>query len=196
MCSSDLRLIAINNEPLSPAQQQQELTRWKRETAHRQNESSDARDARVSKYQNERAEEHVLMQQMVDAFHFHLVGDQEIEGFPCYVLDAVPNPDYQPPVMRAKVLTGMKGRLWIEKAHYHWAKVEAEVISPVEFGLFVARVKPGTRFELDQAPVGDVWLPKCFTESVKATVLGFYGMRSRDEEHYSNYHLATLTAAR
>jgi len=133
---------------------------------------------------------------MVSAFEFRYAGEQQVQGADCYVLDAVPNPDYRPPVERARVLTGMKGRLWIDKAHFHWAKVEAEVTKPVEFALFIAKVKPGTRFELDQAPVGDVWLPKSFTESVNATVLGFYGMHSAEEEHYSDYQLNTLTAHR
>ena len=190
------RLIAINNEPLSRAQEQQERTKLSREIRHRQDESASDRQTRIDKYQNERSEEHLLMQQMVSAFEFRYAGEQQVEGADCYVLDAIPNPDYRPSVERARVLTGMKGRLWIDKAHFHWAKVEAEVTKPVQFALFIAKVKPGTRFELDQAPVGDVWLPKSFTESVNATVLGFYGMHSTDEEHYSDYRLNTLSAHR
>jgi hypothetical protein len=190
------RLIAIDNEPLSRAQQQQEHKKLKAEIARRQNESARDRQARLVKYRNTRAEEHMLMQEMLAAFTFHLVGEERIDGTDCYLLDAVPNPDYHPSVERARVLTGMKGRLWIDKANYHWVRVRAQVISPVEFGLFIAKVKPGTSFELDQAPVGDVWLPKCFTETVNATVLGFYGMRTRNEEHYSSYHQTMLTAER
>lgn len=190
------RLVGIDNEPLNREQEWQEQAKLTSEIARRQNEGAHDRQARVSKYQNERSEEHMLMQQMASAFNFRLAGEEHIEGTECYVLDAIPNPDYQPPVQRARVLTGMKGRLWIDKAHYHWVKVEAEVSSPVEFGLFIAKVKPGTRFELDQAPVGDVWLPKCFTETVNATVLGFYGMRSREEDHYSDYHQTMLSARR
>lgn len=190
------RLTATDNEPLKRAQQQQEQVKLNREIERRQSESSSDRQDRISKYQSERSEEHVLMQQMVAAFNFRFAGEQQIDGTDCYVLDAVPNPDYRPAVQRAKVLTGMRGRLWIDKAHYHWVKVEAEVTSPVEFGLFVARVKPGTRFQLDQAPVAGVWLPKCFTQTVNATVLGFYGMRTREEEHYSDYHQTNLRAQR
>lgn len=190
------RLIAIRNEPLSRAQEQEEQMKLKSEMERRQGESARERQARIGKYQSERSEEHMLMQQMVAAFTFRLAGEQQIEGSDCYVLDAIPNPDYRPPVERAKVLTGMKGRLWIDKAHYHWVKVQAEVTSPVAFGLFIAKVKPGTSFELEQAPVGDVWLPKSFVETVNATVLGFYGMRTREEEHYSDYHQTMLSARR
>lgn len=188
------RVIAINNEPLTRDQQQQEQAKLKREIARRQSESPKQREARIAKYQNGRAEEHMLMQQMVQAFKFKSAGEQEVEGVDCYVLDATPNPAYEPPVQKARVLLGMQGRMWIDKEHYHWVKVEAEVINPVEFGLFVAKVKPGTRFELQQAPVGDVWLPKHFSESVNATVFGFYGLRCREDEEYSDYKSSLLSA--
>lgn len=188
------RVIAIDNEPLRGVQAAQESEKMQREALRRHNESPGERQARVAKYQNGRAEEHLLMQQMVDAFEFKVVGEESVEGAECYVLDASPRPDYQPPVERARVLTGMRGRLWIDKAQYHWVKVQAEVISPVAFGLFLAQVKPGTKFELDQAPVGSVWLPKCFTESVNASVLGLVGYRTKEEEHYSDYHLNQVSA--
>jgi hypothetical protein len=188
------RLVAIDNEPLTAAQAAEEKAKLEREMLRRQHESDGDRRARIAKYQNNRAEEHMLMQQMTEAFNFTLVGEETLEGGECYVLDASPKPDYNPPVQRAKVLTGMRGRLWIDKSGYHWVRVKAEVISPVEFGLCLAQVKPGTKFELDQAAVGGVWLPKSFTESVSASVLGLYGYRNREEEHYSDYHLNQLSA--
>jgi hypothetical protein len=188
------RLIAVDNEPLNRVHAAQENTKFQHEILRRQHETADDRRVRIGKYQNGRADEHLLMQQMVEAFTFKLVGEETLQGAECYVLDALPRPDYHPPVERAKVLTGMRGRLWIDKLGYHWAKVEAEVFSPVQFGFFIAQVKPGTKFQLDQAPVGGVWLPKCFTQSVNASVLGLYGYRTREEEHYSDYHLNQLHA--
>jgi hypothetical protein len=189
------RLITINNEPLRANQAAQEKAKMQREILRRQNESATERAARIAKYQNGRAEEHMLMQQMTEAFSFRLAGEETVEGADCYVLEATPRPDYHPPVERARVLTGMRGRLWIDKTGYHWAKVQAEVISPVAFGLFLAQVKPGTKFELRQAPVGGVWLPKSFTQSVNASVLGLYGYRTNEEEHYSGYRVNQLSAS-
>jgi hypothetical protein len=126
---------------------------------------------------------------MVDAFTFKLNREEQVGGVDCYLLDAIPNPDYRPPVEKARVLLGMKGHLWVDKAEHHWVKVEAEVTKPVQFGFFIAQVKPGTRFELEQAPVGGVWLPKRFVENVNASIFGIYGMRSRQEEIYSDYRL-------
>jgi hypothetical protein len=188
------RLVEINGQPLSAAQEQQEQTKLNREIQRRHDQSPGERQARISKYQNSRAEQHLLMKQMVEAFQFKLAGEQTVNGVDCYMLDATPNPSYQPPVEKARVLLGMKGRLWIDKDHYHWVKVQAEVINPVEFGFFIAKVKPGTKFELEQGPVGDVWLPKHFSESVNASVFGLYGMRSSEEEVYSDYEPAQAHA--
>jgi hypothetical protein len=74
-------------------------------------------------------------------------------------------------------------------------KVEAEVFRPVEFGGFIAKVGPGTRFELDQAPVGGHWFPMHFAMNVKATVLGLFSQDSTDDETYSNYRPNTETLA-
>jgi hypothetical protein len=69
--------------------------------------------------------------------------------------------------------------------------VTAKVIKPVEFGYFIAKVRPGTQFELNQDPIeGNVWLPVHFSQAVNARVLGFYGIRTREEEHYSDYRRA------
>jgi hypothetical protein len=189
------RLIELNGKPLTTVQEEQEKAKLAREVHRRQGESPGDRQQRLGKYQRDRSDERFLMDQMVKAFRFRLTGERQIGGVDCYVLDAEPDPNYQPPVEKARVLTGMKGRLYVDKAQYHWVRVEAEVIHPVEFGLFLAKVKPGTSFELDQAPVGNIWLPKRFTQSVNASVLGIYGMRSNEEEIYSDYHQSMLDAS-
>jgi hypothetical protein len=189
------RLIEIDGKPLSRTQEQQEQIKLNAESERRAHESASERRARVAKYQAARAEEHLLMQQMAEAFRFSLAGEQNVNGVDCYVLDAQPNPAYNPPVEKARVLLGMKGRMWIDKEHYHWVKVQAQVINAVPFGVFVAKVKPGTRFELEQAPSGNVWLPKRFSESVNATIFGVYSMRNNEEELYSDYRSGFLPAA-
>jgi hypothetical protein len=181
------KLIGLNNEPLQPAQRAAEEAKLQREIAHRHAESPSERKRRVGKYQEQRSEEHLLMQQMATAFHFRALGEQEIAGVPCLRFAAIPRPDYVPPVEKARVLTGMRGTLWIDKADYHWVKVQAEVTQPVSFGFFIAKVNPGTRFELDQMPVDSYWLPKHFVDTVNASVFGLYGYRTQDESFYSAY---------
>ena len=181
------RSLSFDNEPLSRAQQKDEEQKLRQEIENRRNESASERKARVGKFQSLRADEHLLMQQLTDAFDFRLMGTEEVEGVSCYKFDATPKPNYRPPVEKARVLLGMRGQMWIDQQHFHWVKVRAEVTKPVTFGFFVARVKPGTEFKLEQMPVGNFWLPKYFVEKVNASVLGVYGYRSQLESFYSNY---------
>lgn len=189
------RLLALNDKPIALARQHQEQAKFERETRGRRNETPRQRRARIAKYENDRADENFLMRQMVSAFTFHLAGQEQIAGVDCYVLNATPNPAYRPPVEKARALTGMQGRMWIDKSHYHWVKVQAQVTKPVAFGLLLARVKPGTRFDLEQTPIGDVWLPKKFVQSVNASVLGFYNIQSEDETYWSDYRQDALNAS-
>ncbi len=181
------RLLEVNGEPIPRAQRQTEETKLQMEISRRSKESPSQRHSRISQYQSSRAEEHLLMEQMAVAFYFRLLGEEEIEGTPCFRLEAQPKSDYNPPVEKARVLQGMRGQMWIDKLHFHWVKVQAQVTQAVTFGFFIARVKPGTQFELDQMPVGDFWLPRHFIEKVNASVFGLYGYRSQEESLYSDY---------
>jgi hypothetical protein len=181
------RLIAVDNEPLNKERGAEEREKLKREIVKRRDESASARKSRIGKYKDERAEEHLLMQEMVSAFNFRLLGTEQMEGVPCYHLLATPKPDYKPPVEKARVLKGMRGQMWIDTKQYHWVKIAAEVTQPVTFGFFIAKVNPGTRFEVLQMPVDQYWLPKRFIQTVNASVFGIYGYRNKEETSYSDY---------
>jgi len=47
---------------------------------------------------------------------------------------------------------GMTGHLWIDQRDSQWVRVEAEVVRPVSFFGFFAKVGKGTRFLLEQEP--------------------------------------------
>jgi hypothetical protein len=87
----------------------------------------------------------------------------------------------------------MQGKLWIDQATFQWVKVEASVIHPVSIEGFLAKLEPGTQFELEKAPVsGGVWLPKHFSFRSKAEILSFIGDNTHDDEAYFYYQKATV----
>jgi len=184
------KLIAVHGEPLSRDQAVREDRKAEAEIDRRRRESPAARQKRIAAYQRERHQDHVLMAEMVRGFDFKLTGEETIDGHRCFVLDATPRAGYQPPSRETQVLTGMRGRMWVDTQAYQWVKVHAEVFRPVKFGLFIAEVRPGTEFTLEQSPVqGNVWLPSHFRMAVNARVL-IVSRRSSDDETYSNYHPA------
>lgn len=181
------RLIAVNDQPLNEQADAAEERKLRAEIAQRQKQTPAERAKRVAKYRRERSEDNTMMKEMVNAFNFALAGEEKLDGHDVWVFDATPKPDYQPINHEAKVLTAMKGRLWIDKREYQWVKVSAEVTRPVSMYL-VAKVSPGTRFELEQEPVADgLWLPKRFSEKVNASALGFLNENSTDDETYHDY---------
>ena len=166
------RLIAVNDQPLSPAEQAREGEKLERVIAKRADESERQRAKRLAQYQEERNRMFVLMHAMAEAFDFKLAGEERLEDRDVYVFEATPRPEYQPVSRETKLLTGMKGTLWIDKDKYQWVKVEAEVLKPVAFGWFIAKVMPGTSFVLEQGLVTKgLWLPKHFRLEIKAKVL-------------------------
>lgn len=182
------RLIAVDDKPLAPGDQAEELRKLQSEIQRRQRESEDQRSKRMEKYLRERHQDHALLTAMIGAFDFKLVGQEVVDGHNCWVLDANPKPGYEPVSRETKVLTGMRGRMWIDQSSGQWAKVQAEVIHTVSLYGFFARVRPGTKFMLEQEPVGpNLWLPKHFTTRVSASALGFLNENSVDDETYSKY---------
>ena len=182
------RLIAIDDRPLSAGEQAEEENKLRAEVLKRGRESDRERNKRIAKYLKERDQNHAMLKEMVDAFDFRLAGEAKVDGHDCWMLAAQPRPGYQPKNRETKVLSGMRGSLWIDKSQNQWVRVEAEVTRPVSLYGIIAKVGPGTRFFLEQAPVaGNLWLPTHFSVSVKASALGFINENSTDDETYRDY---------
>ena len=182
------RTVAVDGRPLSPEDQQKEQHKLDEAIARRRRESRRERAERIAKYQKDRKRDHLLLEQLVKAFDFKLKGEQKVDGYDAYVLQAAPRPGYQPPNVEAQVLTGMVGKLWIEKNTFQWVKVEATVVRPVTIEGFLARVQPGTRFELENMPVASgTWLMKSFSMSSHSKILFLFPHRTQAEESYFGY---------
>lgn len=182
------RLVAVNGEPLSPAEQRREQLRMDAEIARRRAETPRQRAARTRDYEKDRKRDGLFIDQLSLAFDFTFVDQGRLAGREVYVLRAAPKPGYRPPVLEAEVLTGMRGKLWIDTATFQWVKVQAEVVHPVNIAGFLARVAPGTRFDLDYAPVEDgIWLPTHFVMHSRAKILMMVTRRRSADQTYSNY---------
>ena len=191
------RLVAVNGKPLSPAEEVREEQRLRQVISRRQHHSPQRRAARIARYEKDRKRDHLLMEQLTEAFNFTLIGEQKLGPYEVYALRATPRPGYRPPNNETKVLTGMQGQLWIEKKSFQWVKIEAEVIRPVSIEGFLARVAPGTRFEFEKMPVsGDIWLPNNFAMIAHAKIMGFISHRTQEDDTYWDYVKAGATPTR
>jgi hypothetical protein len=184
-------LIAVNGRRLSKDDQEQQHRKLQQEISRRQHESPNERAHRIAQYQNEQARDRRFIEEFPKAFDFGLVGEQQLDHRQVYILRATPRAGYRPVDKESKVLTGMRGKLWIDKQTHQWVKVEAEVIHPVSIEGFLAMVEPGTRFELEKMPVeGNIWLPRHFAMTAKAKVLALIHHKNQEDETFFNYHKA------
>lgn len=181
------RLIAVGNEPLSPWQDAKERQKLLKEIAQRANESPQDRTKRLAEYQKDRSRMFALIDEMAAAFDFKLLREQRLNGHDVYVFAASPRPGYQSKSWETRILKGMKGTLWIDRNSHRWVKVEAVAIRPVWLGWFIAKVLPGTRFLLEQAPVTQqLWLPAYFSFEARARIL-WWQKDLVHSETYSGY---------
>ncbi len=182
------RLMAVNEQPLPPDEQQAEQGKMEAAIAARSKESPRQKAQRIAKYEKERKQDHLMMEQLTKAFDFKLQGTQKLGSYEVYWLKATPRPGYQPPNMQTKALTGMEGQLWVDSETYQWVRVEATVVHPVSIEGFLARVEPGTRFELENVPVGeDLWLPKHFAMKANAKVLLLFNHHEQEDQTFFDY---------
>lgn len=187
------RLEAINGSPLSPEYDKKEQQKLENAIAQRCGESKQQSAQRIQKYTSDRVHDHRLMAEVANAFEFTLLDEQTVDSHMTWLFEAAPRPGYKPPDKETNVLTGMRGKLWIDEATFQWVKIEATVVRPVSIGGFLAKVEPGTQFELEKSPVpGGVWLPAHFSASSKAEILSFIGRKTHDDETYFDYRKATV----
>jgi hypothetical protein len=182
--------VAIDDEPLSPDQRKLEFQKLRGEVTRRDQESPEETRRRSEQYHKMREQNGILLQQFTKAFDFRLAGEEVVNGHATYALDASPRQGYHPPNRTARILTGMQGRLWVDKESFHWVKAEAEVLKPVSiFGVF-ARVLPGTRMELEMVRVCDsVWLVSRFAVDTRVSILWFRSAKTT-ESTFQDYEPA------
>jgi len=182
--------IAIDDKPLAEDQRKQELQRLRQEVERRQKETPEQAARRSAQYRKIRDQNGVLLREFTQALDFTAAVEETVDGRIAYVFDAHPRANYHPPNRTAKILSGMQGRLWIDKETCHWLKAEAEALKPVSvFGIF-ARISPGTRMELEMTPVTDsFWFASRFVLQLKLSVLWHKTVKT-EETTYRDYRPA------
>lgn len=155
------RQIAKDDKPLSEKETRKQDEKIQKIIDKRKNESEGERRKRLEKEEKEREEGRKFVKEVADAYNFHLVGSEVMDGRDTWVLDAEPRPGYEPKSRNAKYLLKIKGRLWIDKAETQWVKMDVITTDTISFGAFLARIHKGTRITVDVGRINDeVWLPK------------------------------------
>ena len=165
------RLIAKNDKPLSPKDADKEEKKIQKIIDKREHESDKEREKRLAKEEEDREDGRKFVLEVADAYNFHFLGTETLDGRDTYVIDAEPRPGFQPKMKYANILPTFRFRASIDKDDFQWSKLDALCIDTVSFGLFLARIHKGTRVVLEQTRVNDeVWLPRHLDLKVDARV--------------------------
>ena len=157
------RLIRRNGQPLSPDEARKAQEKFDEAVRERETETAERRRKRLAKYEEKLDERREMLDELPSAFTFVIEGEEAVDGYPAWRIQAKPRPGYQPKSMRSSVLTRMEGRFWISKEHNRLLKVDAVTTGPVSFGWVLAKLAPGTRISMEQMKLtDDVWVLKRF----------------------------------
>jgi len=182
------RLVERDDHPLAPAEEKKEQEKLEKSIAARMKESPAERQRRIADFEKRRKREQEAMREIGDAFDFKIAGQERVDGREVWILDATPRRGYHPRSRDAKILPHVRGRLWIDQQTYNWVKLDAEVIDPVTWGLFLVRLDKGAHVRIDETRVNDeVWLPRWISITASARIGLFKQLRVQQETTYRNF---------
>jgi len=144
------RLVAINDQPLSQADEQREQARLdallsdpSRQSHRKQSEESDT--AIVLK----------LLRMLPQAFLYEYEGVDQGSSGTVEKFRFRPNPDFSPPDMETQALTAMIGELWINATEERVTRLEGHLQQDTNYGWgILGKLDKGGWIVLEQANVG------------------------------------------
>jgi len=178
------RLVGRDDKPLSEKDARKEQEKLDKEIQKREHESAEEK----AKIEKERREERKFLNEVPEAFNFQLVGEEEVSGKPAWVILAEPKPNYHIKDGRAKFITKLRGKVWIDKSEYQWVKVDAEAMDKVSFGFHMVQIEPGATLHFEQTRINDeVWLPAAAKVYVNARLALFKKLHSEVDIQFRDY---------
>jgi hypothetical protein len=144
-------LIAVNNAPLSPQDQQKEQARLNAlltdpgSQRHRK-QSQDVDTARAIK----------VLRALSTAFLYRYAGTDTGASGSLQKFSFTPNPKFDPPDFETQVLTQMTGEIWIDQQHERVTRLEGHLQQDVDFGWgILGRLNKGGWIVVEQANVAE-----------------------------------------
>ena len=182
------RTLERDGKPLSPEEQRSEQKRLDRETRRLSSETPAEKQRRLEEAEKRRRREFAFLSEIPELFDLLLDGETTVDGRSVWVVSGAPRPGAKAKSGDAKMLLKLRGRMWIDKATYQWARVEAETTDTISWGLFLARLNSGAKMIFEKTEVNsELWFPKRLLLNGSGRV-GLIKRLARDEEiEWSNY---------
>jgi len=107
----------------------------------------------MEQMEGRRRREFAFLSEIPELFDLRFEGGSTVDGRSVWVVSGQPRPGAKAKSGDAKMLLKLRGRMWIDKATYQWARVEAETTDTISWGLFLARLNSGAKMIFEQTEV-------------------------------------------
>jgi hypothetical protein len=177
-------LVAVNDQPISPEQRQQEFARLQQLL---QNPGELRKKQKQQKEDSDRVNR--MVQALPDAFRYQYDGTEEVNGLELVRLRFQPNPNFNPPSREQQVFTGMDGFLLIEPHQARIARIDGTLFKDVGFGWgILGHLDRGGRFVVVQGPVAKgYWTTTHMQLSFTGKALFFKSINIQETEDSSDF---------
>jgi len=179
-------LVAVNDQPLTPEQHQQELARLDHLMQN---------PAELRRKQKQQKEDSVrvlnMLKALPDAFIYTYDGKATSnDGDELVRLAFRPNPNYNPPSREQQVFTGMNGFLLVDAAKERIARIDGTLFKDVTFGWgILGHLDKGGKFIVVQGPVGKgYWTTTHMQLSFNGKALFFKTITIQETEDTGGFH--------
>ena len=179
------RLIAINDQPLTPQQGAEEDTRLQNLLQHPELQKQKEKDQR-----QDDEEVSKMFRELPKAFLYNYEGVEQGQAGELLRLKFVPNPRYQPPSRETSVYKAMSGKLWVAVPEYRLARIQATLFRDVKFGWgILGHLDKGGHFYIEQSKiVAERWDVTYQNIQFNGKALLFKNISQHEVGRLSDYH--------
>ncbi|MGB8480052.1 MAG: hypothetical protein WCE63_14650 [Acidobacteriaceae bacterium] len=179
------RLIAIHKQPLNATQTQTELQRL-----HKLASDPAAQQHRLHSEERDAARITAVMRLLPDAFLNQFEGSVETPNGAAIRMTFAPNPHFSPPTLESRILTGIRGEIWIDPTDLRVVRIEGHIFRTVDYGWGILGILyPGGTIRIEQVKTPECgWQLAHLNLNMTGKALMLKSLRVVVDETATDYH--------
>lgn len=181
------RLVEKDGRPLTPEELAAEDRKHEKKIGDETTPEAEAK--RAARLQEVRRREESAVSQLFAIYDIAIAGREMLDGRSTILLTFRPKPGVVPTGRAGKILKTFAGRAWIDEEDRQLARVDAELVDTLSFGLgILARLHKGSRASIVRRKINDeIWLPAEARFAGSARLMLVKGIRMEAASEYSDY---------
>lgn len=182
------RLVARDGQPLTGNEATREQAEFDRAFARAAALTPEKRQKVTAENIRRDLKRRDLLRDIPRHYELTLAGQELHNGRPAWRVDATPRKGADLPFGPQRTFFKLHGSIWIDVETGEWVKIDTLVTETLSWGLFLARIRPGSRiaFERNLLPDG-TWVQTRFGGRFVARFFGLTKFALESETTFSNY---------